>query len=186
MRDHSELSIQILNSKSRTLANQVKSIVESYAKDAAVEKKGHLIWYDTSYKLVWFEDLQMLATDLARLCKGRADFAMSGAIDTFDSSGEYMDYRFEFQSDILSSEHSEWYTVYTGTSVWHDDYAEFCEDFDTAEDKQNKTHRFSKDFFGELKNTEEWYCSKDGFGPSEIWKDGVHMRRHENIRYCQL
>ena len=183
MHAHTDLKFCFANDVDLELVGQVYDTVADAAYDADVGFQDNVLSFAESYRLVWYEDLLEVAKTLARLCKGKTGFVMSGTIDTSESAGEYMDYRFEFKDDVLWTQSSCWYFVYYGTDAWDDNYEEFCKEFDKPEDIDQNQHTYSEEFFENLKGEAEWY-STNGLGCDlEIWLDGVHMDKPQEIAY---
>ena len=184
MHAHTDLEFRFANNNvDLDLVYQVYDIFASVVTDVDVGFHDFVLSFEESYRLVWFEDLVDVAKMLARVCKGKVGFTMSGTIDTSESAGEYMDYQIEFKDDVLYAQNSGWYLMYYGTDAWDDDYDEFCEEFDKPDDIDKDIHTYSEEFFNALKDNEEWYTT-NGFGCDlEIWLDGIHMGEPTVIAY---
>ena len=77
-----------------------------------------------TYTCVFDDEVCALAKAMAK-SSPNASFVMSGVIDTSESAGEYMDFRFELKNKKLTASFSDWYLV--DCMEDYEDYEDFCD-----------------------------------------------------------
>ena len=98
---------------------------------------GATITIDETYDCVFEDDICELAKEMARAA-GTASFEMSGVIDTSESAGEYMDFRFEFTNGRLTAAFSDWYLSNCMECI--ENYEDFCEFVMDCTEEEYKTY----------------------------------------------
>ena len=158
---------------------QICAVISDAASDVKdINISDNEISYEESYELAWVEEIVNVAAKIAKLCKGKTGFEISGRVDCSLTSGEYMDYKIVFKNDKLYAQNTCWYGEHCGTEEW-DEYEDFCEAFDCQEDVENDEHTYSEEFFEELDELDDvWYSSDE-----EIWLDKVPMGEPVEVNY---
>ena len=122
-----------------------EAVFEGY--EPNMNADGNIIVED-DYGIVWIEDLEDLAVDMAKAAPN-ASFQMKGYINV-ENSGEDMDFEITYEDHELTVATSDWYS---GWFVEDDmSFEEFCEQCDI-----NPTPESEKEF-EKVKNSGERYA----------------------------
>ena len=144
MHGHTSFEIRIDGNDDNVKA--INDVIKNIITDEDFDE-GSEIDIDETYKCVDLEEI----TDMAiKMAKGAPDasFEMSGIIDTSESAGELMDFRFVYDAEKLVRQSSDWYIE---TCI--EDYDSFEEFIDEWEDEAGD---LSEEQFEDLKDENEF------------------------------
>ncbi len=175
MHAHTTTKIHFDEHVTDTILGKALVVIAHAADDSDLRADGRFFVVEESYHLVWIEDIQDLAKELAKLCEGVCGFEISGTVDTSESAGEYKDFEFRFDGKKLKRSESPWYLLECSTLSWDDDYDAFCDDFEEG--------AYSREFFDRLKTEGEWYRESGVYDETAIWLSGVHMSKPKVIKF---
>lgn len=112
----------------------VEMLEETFGEDE-IEKEGKFYMIEESYDLVFAEDIADFAIQMARNAP-KAGFVITGTIDSSESAGEYMDFRFCYENGKLTEELSDWYLEVEAEE--DSSYEEFRQIYPCTEEEYNR------------------------------------------------
>lgn len=103
------------------LANALELDVEDFEEDDDGE-----IFVEENYDIVWIEDLEKLASNMAKAAPG-SSFDMQGRVDCAENSGEIMEFKMSYKEHKLTILISKWFYEWCVDDDMS--YEDFCEEF---------------------------------------------------------
>jgi len=172
MHAHSDYTIKIKGNNDEKTA-VAEAINQHLRGEYGFDKEGIMEVEDT-YEVVWLEELQSMAVEMAKAAKG-CEFTIEGVVDTSESAGEYMDFKIQYNEGTLASDNSCWY-LDDSTETYGNDYRTFCKEREYEEGEEPIT----QEEFEDIVNNHFGYLFTLESGDGDIVFE-VPLAKHEVI-----